>query len=305
MTHTIVIYHKSDFDGIFCREIARKFLGETGVKYIGWEYGEPTPSVAPDHNLYILDLSVDQLMTHPLLTWIDHHKTAIDTYIHPIKGYRIDGVAACRLTWQWFINQEHKQENDDASLWLPLPTKEDYINRTVYEPLAVNLAGEYDIWDKRNPDADLFQHGLRSQKLSKLDWEFLLTKQFQHSDGVCDAGTILVRKLLSQGKAIHYAKTQENESVIKSNGFTIKFEGLTFLCCNAAKYNSHLFSAGILPEHDGLLGFTMRSDRSWSISLYGVPGKPDIDLSTIAKKYGGGGHKQACGFKTKDLFFLN
>lgn len=305
MTHTIVIYHKSDFDGIFCREIARKFLGEVGVEYIGWQYGESAPSVASDQHLYILDLSVDQLMSHPLLTWIDHHKTAIDTYIHPINGYRIDGVAACRLTWQWFINQEHKLENDDASLWLPLPTKEDYINRTVHEPLAVNLAGEYDIWDKRNPDADLFQHGLRSQELSRLDWMFLLTKQFQHSDGVNDPGTILVHKLLSQGKAIHYAKTQENVLIVGNNGFTRQWEGLCFLCCNAGTYNSHLFTAGIKPEHDGLLGFCLRKDGTWSVSLYGVPGKPDVDLSSIAKKYGGGGHKQACGFETNDLHFLH
>ena len=73
INHTVVIYHKSDFDGIFCREIARKFLGEDGVEYVGWEYGEPTPVVREIQNLYILDLSVDELMEHPKLIWIDHH----------------------------------------------------------------------------------------------------------------------------------------------------------------------------------------------------------------------------------------
>ena len=110
--------------------------------------------------------------------------------------------------------------------------------------------------------------------------------------------------MLEAGEAIQYAKTQENERVIRNNGFTIQWEGLTFLCCNSGTYNSHLFTAGILPEHDGLLGFSFRANHKWSVSLYGVPGKPDVDLSKIATKYGGGGHKQACGFTITTLPFL-
>lgn len=98
---TVVIYHKADFDGIFCREIAKKFIPE--AELIGWDYGEPEPVVSPEDTLYILDLSVPGLMQHPNLIWIDHHKSAIDRYGEShkkIDGYRIDGVAACRLTWR-------------------------------------------------------------------------------------------------------------------------------------------------------------------------------------------------------------
>lgn len=35
---TTVIYHRTDFDGLFCREIARKFLSE--AKLTGWDYGD-------------------------------------------------------------------------------------------------------------------------------------------------------------------------------------------------------------------------------------------------------------------------
>lgn len=98
-TNTVVIYHKSDFDGIFCREIARKFLPD--AELIGWEYGEPTPEVPASATLYIMDLSVPDLMNHPGLVWIDHHKTAIERYSPEIPGYRIDGVAACRASRTW------------------------------------------------------------------------------------------------------------------------------------------------------------------------------------------------------------
>lgn len=283
--HTVVIYHKSDFDGIFCREIALKFLGDDGVDYLGWEYGEPAPPILPDQQLYILDLSVDALMTHPKLIWIDHHKTAIEKYPATIPGYRIDGVAACRLAWQWFSRRGERGN---------MPERDSYIGRDVEEPLAVRLAGEYDIWDKRDPDADLFQHGLRSQPLAKGEWEALLEDDDE-----------FIERLLEQAIVVKYAKAAENESIIEKNGFTIQWEGLTFLCCNAGSYNSHLFTAGIKPEHEGLLGFCLRANGRWTVSLYGVPHRPDVDLSGIAAKYGGGGHRQACGFTVDKLPFLS
>lgn len=303
---TTVIYHRADFDGIFCREIARKFLPD--AKLIGWDYGDPTPSkelLDGTEQLYMLDIKVADLMNHPRLIWIDHHKSAMDKWdddrtigdpivpgkrhaIPTIPGYRIDGVAACRLAWQWFLVECGKPGPDFIT-----PTKQDFIERKVSEPLAVRLAGEYDIWDKRDPDAELFQHGLRSEEMDDCDWGALLTED--------DTG--YVARLLNQGRALQYARTQENASVIKEIGFTIQWEGLTFLACNAARYNSHLFTAGLEPEHDACFGFKW-TGKDWSVSLYHAPGKEHHDLSLIAVKYGGGGHRGACGFKAKTLPFL-
>lgn len=283
MTPT-VIYHKSDFDGIFCREIARKFIPDATL--IGWEYGESEPEVATDQPLYILDLSVPSLMTHPKLVWIDHHKSAIEKYPATITGYRIDGVAACRLAWQWFTGFVNTFGND-------IPQKEDYVTRRVQEPFAVCLAGEYDIWDKHDERAELFQHGLRSEELQ---WDQLLTPDPE--EGL----NPYLHKLLKQGKALQYAKKRENESIIKAAGFTMHWEGLTFLTCNHARFNSFLFTAGLQPEHDALLGFCW-SGQKWKVSLYHAPGKEHHDLSTIAVKYGGGGHRGACGFTTTTLPF--
>lgn len=35
---TTVTHHSADFDGIFCREIARKFIPD--AKLIGWDFGD-------------------------------------------------------------------------------------------------------------------------------------------------------------------------------------------------------------------------------------------------------------------------
>lgn len=293
---TTVIYHNADFDGLFCREIAKKFLPD--AELIGWNFGD-APLELPQGNLYVLDLPLDEPFGFKWdnelhseraylgsVVWIDHHKSSMERIPTNIPGYRIDGVAACRLAWQWFTRPAI---DDGASP--RLPQKQDFVERTVNEPWSVRLAGEYDIWDKRDPDAELFQHGLRSEELTNSIWNPLL-----------DGKDSLVVRLLNQGRALQYAKTQENASIIKELGFTFQWEGLTWLACNHARYNSFLFTAGLTPEHDACFGFKW-TGKEWSVSLYHAPGKEHHDLSLIAVKYKGGGHRGACGFQTKTLPF--
>ena len=94
---TTVIYHRADYDGVFCREIAKHFLGADGVRYIGWDFGDP-PVPIPERTdkTYVLDLPLDKVFGtsinpeggqpfyHSNIIWIDHHKSAIES--HP-KGY--------------------------------------------------------------------------------------------------------------------------------------------------------------------------------------------------------------------------
>lgn len=282
---TIVIHHSADFDGLFCREIARKFLPD--AELIGWDYGQPVPEVPPDARLYMLDISVEGLMDHPHLIWIDHHKSAIEKFSAQIpQGYYIDGVAACRLAWQWFTTPTARR----------LPGKEEFINHQVEEPWAVRLAGEYDVWDKRDPDAETFQHGLRSQDLTDDDWHALLALTPGYSPP-------FIKSLLESGHDIQHAKALENAEIITRFGFTVQFDGLIFLACNAIRCNSHLFTAGLRPEHDACLAFGWDAG-AWRVSLYHAPGKERHDLSRIAVAHGGGGHRGACGFRVPSLPFL-
>jgi hypothetical protein len=57
---TVVIYHRADFDGIFCYQIAKKFLGTENVTYIGWDYSDPEPGKAHPWNLTTTILSPTQ-----------------------------------------------------------------------------------------------------------------------------------------------------------------------------------------------------------------------------------------------------
>lgn len=305
---TTVIHHSADYDGIFCREIARKFLPE--AELIGWDFKDK-PVTIPDGQIYILDLPVDRVFDltfaayaehAPLLNriiWIDHHKSSIESHPMTIPGYRIDGVAACRLAWQWFSINDWNKSNlvqDQPHQRLELPRKNEYFERFVNEPLAIRLAGEYDIWDKRDPRADIFQFGLRSQDLTPTDWEILLQD--------CPPSELFVDRLLEQGTMLQRYQ-QRNDAGMMYRSFLLQFEGLKFLTLTTARCNSLTFASRDIPEtgHDALMGFYFDGQK-WNVSLYHAKHRTDLDLSAIAVKFGGGGHRGACGFATSKLPFL-
>lgn len=311
MKNYIVIYHSADYDGILSG-LATKFwlnrssIGDpqTFVQMVGWDYGKPVPEKDDDGieldyvsatEIYIVDLSVDELMSCPELrdkiVWIDHHKSAIEKWdgIHnenetqyvkrPFKGLRVDGVAACRLCWQYGLNK---------FLGLNSVTdKQRYVDRLVDEPLLIRLAGEYDIWDKRDPRADVLQLGLRA--LNKDQFDRLVWLSFTNNNA-----TNTLDHPLSLGNTIQSYVDQSNKSMMK-NSHVIKWFDLRFLVCNGAK-GSLSFKSHVTKDHDALMAWTFNGKEA-TVSLYGVEHRPDVDLSEIAKALGGGGHKQACGFR--------
>lgn len=301
-TKTTVVHHSADFDGLFCREIARRFLPD--AEFIGWDFKDKPLSV-PEGRIYVLDLPVDRVFgfnfpkeqgmafVQPAdlpgllgrVVWIDHHKSSIESHPRSIPGYRIDGVAACRLAWQWFTNEIARDVMSDSAY---LPTKELYVNRSVKEPLAVRLAGEYDIWDKRDPHADTFQFALRSMSDYELPWKRLLS---------ADSGHVLT-DLLDAGAAIERYQRRMDEQIARSRTFDLEWEGVRWLAINAVRCNSMTFEAAVDPaRHDALLGFYWTGSQ-WIVSMYHAPHRKDLDLSKIAVKHGGGGHAGACGFQT-------
>lgn len=322
MSKITVIHHSADFDGLFCREIARKFLPD--AELIGWDFGDK-PLEIPAGMVYVMDLPVDRVFGCSFaesmagkipsaigymcglgtIIWIDHHKTSIESHPKDIPGYRIEGVAACRLAWQWF--SVPKSERDEV---IPLPKLADFTDRTVVEPLAVRLAGEYDIWDKRDPNADVFQFGLRSKELAAWDWEQLLDPAVDKTlvgTGLESTNSeLLSSHLLHNGALLMRYQRETDASVVNYRSFTANFEGLKCLCLNTPRCNSLTFAVRDVPEtgHDALLAFYF-TGIDWKVSLYHAKHRTDIDLSQIAVKYGGGGHRGACGFQVKTLPFLN
>ncbi len=319
MKNIAIIYHDADFDGKLSNEVCKFHLGrlypEAKIHSYGWDYGRLVPE--PDqidtdnatycgamadwcdyNQIYIVDLSVDELMARPELrdkiVWIDHHKSAIEKWHattdangkevgYLFNGHRIDGVAACRLCWQWFSYGPNFGD--------PRPTKADFVERRVSEPTLIRLAGEYDIWDHRDPDAKALQFGLRCCNESEL--ANLVCGQFHgtpESEGV-------LRNVIEGGRMVKSYCDRNNAEYAAAYAQTIQWEGLTFCALNIGQRgNSDLLSGGIKPEHDALFAWRW-TGNAVLVSLYHAPGKEHHDLSQIAVRYGGGGHRGACGFR--------
>lgn len=321
MKNIAIIYHDADFDGKLSNEVCRYFLERehpnASVHSYGWDYGRPVP--VPLHTwfdpqlgdqfsnewslydaVYIVDLSVDELMARPELrdkiVWIDHHKSAIEKWdnrtgpisgnpVPNFQGIRIDGVAACRLCWAYFT-WDKRQEH------LPPLTKAVFVDREINEPRLIRLAGEYDIWDHRDPDAKVLQFGLRA--LSETDFGRLVDNQF-----VGEPTGVKLDDVITQGRAIKSYCDKQNDEYSVAYSHTIMFQGLTFCALNIGQRgNSDLLKGGIKPEHDACFAWRYTgNDNMVMVSLYHIAGKEHHDLSKIAVKYGGGGHKGACGFR--------
>lgn len=299
-----VIFHSADYDGIFCREIARKFLPD--AELIGWNFGDPAikmPSLTDDGLIYVLDLPVDKPLgfdyglcpMQPFVSprhfvWIDHHKTSIETHPADIPGYRIDGVAACRLAWQWFTNKSRTLSCLDSG---GMASRQDFLNRKVSEPLAVRLAGEYDVWDKRDPDAETFQYSMRVSVVDEFTWK-----------GLLNGNDKLVEAMLQTGAIAQRYAQKIDADLVRQKSYRLKWEGLDFLVLNTGRFNSLTFAALDVPEtgHDALMGYCFNG-KVWTVSIYHSKHRTDLDLSEIAKRYGGGGHKGAAGFTCDKLPF--
>lgn len=320
-----IIYHDADYDGKLSNEICRfhlrnKYL-EAAIHSYGWDYGRAVPTPKLCHQLgnnpnepvraewelydaiYIVDLSVDELMARPELrdkiVWIDHHKSAIEKWdqgaAQQLIGYRIDGVAACRLCWQWFSfglgpNEDPRHHPVD---WY-LPQIRDYIDRKVDEPMLLRLVGEYDIWDHRDPDAKALQFGLRA--FEDHEFRMLVQEQFRGLPGIG-----LLQEAIRVGHSIKAYCDKQNDEYSSSCYHTIRFAGLTFCALNIGQRgNSDLLRGGIKPAHQAC--FAWRHVGAGAnpvyVSLYHAPGHEDLDLSEIARRWGGGGHRGACGFRT-------
>ena len=275
MNTTLVITHSADLDGRCSQAIAKRSLGES-ADYLGWDYSDDIPDTSKYIRVYLIDVSFpppEMAKIASKLVWIDHHASAIKDNPTYYGGLRIDGVAACRLAWQWFFG------NSRAA-------KADYIERKVGEPYAVQLLGEHDIFDHSNPDTFPFQYAMQAE--TNPNWDAMLGPERTHGD------TDVVWPLIEKGRPIErYLKVTQAE-LANEAGYDATFEGINFRVLNTPQKGSMQFDASIKEHHDGCLRYYWNG-KTWGCSLYGVAHKKDVDLSVIAKKYGGGGHKSACG----------
>lgn len=273
-----VFYHK-DPDGMAAAAVVYKYIKENNpslkIECIGINYNMefPLASIKKDELVYIVDFSIsdpadfDKLMLITTnIIWIDHHKTSIEKYIdYEIPGLQVDGTSGCELTWQWCF-----------------PGKP--------VPYVIGLIGDYDLWKFiYGEDTKVFNVATRLYDIRPYAdiWEKWLDSDYFPEEELRD-GRI----------AINY-RDNYYASVARSWAYLTEIEGHSAIACNAASVSSQLFDT-LKIDCDVLITYVF-DGKKYSVSLYAK--NPDVDVSEIAKIYGGGGHKGASGFIIENLPF--
>lgn len=256
--------------------------------FIEMQYTTPFPldSIRPDEQVYIVDYSISPDEMRKLLkitkdvTWIDHHKTAIEKYEgfeHEIRGVRRDGIAACMLTCCYLHEMTIGGRGEITPFDITMPLR--------HAPAFTRLIADWDVWRFEYGDSTRYfitAFNAYDFHPQSPEWERL----YADFHKLIEQGEIMIR--FRDGWAKEYMKL----------GFEVDFEGLKCFAVNLGHCNSEYFKSLPEGEYDVFMPFVFNGEL-YTVSLYSTA----VDVSEIAKKYGGGGHRSASGFQCKELPF--
>lgn len=274
------IFHHNDLDGRCAGAIAWRFLAQdyTGVYYsrtpnteiIEVDYKDDLQplidKILPGERVVIVDFSffkddMEKVLekTNDII-WIDHHKTVIGRkYSKEVKGLRSTEHSGCELTWMYCVGGQM--------------------------PRSVELIGDMDTWKwKYGIETERFCEGLKlyDHHPNNYIWEELFS----------DQSFDLLKALGDEGKiAIKYRESFCKE-YRASYGFETLFEGYKTYVVGLPGFGSKLFGDKI-KEYPLCMNFEY-DGKKWEIGIY----SETVDVSEIAVKYNGGGHKGAGGWVT-------
>lgn len=100
--------------------------------------------------------------------------------------------------------------------------------------------------------------------------------------------------MIEEGKRILSWINTRNYHLVRSMAFEAEIDGLKCICSNMPQGRSSFFDTlENINSYDVMINFYMNKKRRWNLSFYSS--KPDVDVSKIAARFGGGGHKGAAG----------
>ena len=266
------------------------------IDFIEMSYEKPFPmdTILPDEQIYIVDYSIMPDEMRELLkitqdvTWIDHHKTAIERYKdfeHDIRGIRYDGIAGCMLTYCYLTHMTNGGRGEVHPFDLKM---------TEDAPLFTKLIADWDVWKFEFGDTTrYFITAFNCGNFDPQSPEWLKLDRVQSREGCLETYMVI------EGR--HMLKYRDGwaKGYLERFGFETEFEGLKCFALNLSNCSSEYFKS--LPEgkYDAFIAFAFNG-KEWIVSMYST----SVDVSVICKKYGGGGHKKAAGFHTKELPFV-
>lgn len=293
-----IVYHKRDLDGHCSGALARYhwevIKGKT-VKMFPYDYGEPFPhdEIKDKDPVIMVDVTTNpygemtEIDKRYTLTVIDHHRSfLLDPASKKLKGLMKDGIAACQLVWHHYFKTDM--------------------------PELVRLLGDYDVWKNSNR-GQWNNHIMPVQMGIKMletdpntDAGFELWKKYFDSylpkkkSSEDNYHIDFVNGLKLTGRTIIEYQKMQDKRAIDFYSFDAVFQNLNAICLNNTRFNSQVYeSVWDNAKYDLMLAWENVRGTHCTVSLY--TDKPDLNVSELAKEFGGGGHAQAAGFQCKNV----
>ena len=288
MSKFLCIYHGHCDDGFAAAWCVRAALGDEKVEFYAGQYQNSPPDVS-GRDVIIVDFSYKRPVIDAMaasaatLLILDHHKTAAaDLYGFPPP---LPGAynPYAMLDWQ----RENNAPNAAHVLFDMARSGAgiawDYFHPGKPRPRFIDYIEDRDLWRKALPDGDLFTFALRSYPQDFDIWDKLAED---------------VQQLIAQGNHIHRFYRMQVEDQ-KRNAYAAAINGVRCRVANTP-YAFASEVAGEIIDGDAEFGacYFQLASGEWAYSLRS---RGDFDVSEIAKAFGGGGHRNAAGFKSPML----
>lgn len=264
MKDIVILYHAECPDGFGAAWAAWKKFGDK-AEYVAAHHDRPVPVEFNDKEVYMLDFSYPQEVMKEIIkkakrvTAIDHHVSR-EASIKMTEDYQysIDNSGSV-LAWRYF----HKDGQ--------VPKLLSYIE-----------------------DRDLYKFGLPKSReicafIDSFDYDFNIWNKL--ADELEDE--VKIKLAIDRGGIVVTYEKELVQRLIDDNAKLVKFEGYEIFSVNAPNGFSSDIGAILYKNKPPMVIIWRQEKESVAVSLRS---DGTVDVSKIAAKYGGGGHKASAGF---------
>ena len=263
-TRPLVIYHGNCADGFSAAWCFWRKYG-TDADYVAGVYQQDPPDVT-GRDVYLVDFSYKRSVVEQMLKaansvcLIDHHKTAIDDLagLEGLRQYTDLNRSGATLAWDYLFPDEDR-------------------------PLLLGHVEDRDLWRFKLPGTREIQAFVFSHEYSFELWDKLMSADQVELLKMTAAGAAIERK--------HHKDVAELVAVCKRRmvigAYDVPVASLPYTLVSDA---AHLMAQG---EPFAACYWDTAEGR-----VFGLRATDEgVDVSEVAKQYGGGGHAKAAGFK--------
>jgi oligoribonuclease NrnB/cAMP/cGMP phosphodiesterase (DHH superfamily) len=298
----LVISHANCYDGFTAAWVFHKFyetkkgLMDADPEYWPAHYGEAPPDVS-GRDVYVLDFSYDRETMMKIIlssnrTFVfDHHQTAqaaLDNILGEIRQkYGVNRVgdkivfdmnrSGAGITY----DELAKDAGHRAGFHIPSPDG----RRRLW---IVDYVEDRDIWVKKLPKTDEFTAYMGTRPMTFGEWDRINAMTI---DEIAEKGEAVLDYIKQYGK-----KANEQARYEKIADWNVPVVNMPYMNCSEHLHELLNVPGGAPRQFVASYFRTLKGE--WQFSLRSVG---DFDVSEVAKRFGGGGHKHSAGFKISVL----